>query len=98
LRIVSPAPVELADGRPSTVAQESFAEYPLVVFSQDGNHEITRFAADARGDYRVVLPSGVYVLDVQDRIRKHVRATPRSFTVVSNQTVQVNMEIDTGVR
>jgi hypothetical protein len=98
LRIISPRPVEPTDQDFPAVNGESFAEYPLVVLSQDGKQEIARFAADAQGDYRVSLPPGIYVLDVQDRIRKHVRATPRSFTVVSNQTVHVNMEIDTGVR
>ena len=28
----------------------------------------------------------------------HVRAKPQPFTVVSNQTVRVDMDIDTGIR
>ncbi len=42
--------------------------------------------------------SGDYVLDVRDRRRRHVRAAPQPFTVASNQTVHVDMNIDTGVR
>jgi hypothetical protein len=38
------------------------------------------------------------VLDVQDRRHRHFRAKPQPFTVVSNQTVRVDMNIDTGVR
>jgi hypothetical protein len=49
-------------------------------------------------DYRVALPPGAYVLDVQDRARKHVRAKPQAFTIVSNQTVRVDMDLDTGIR
>jgi len=44
------------------------------------------------------LPPGHYVLDVQGRARGHVRAKPRRFTVVSKQTVRVDMDIDTGIR
>jgi hypothetical protein len=34
-----------------------------------------------------------YVLDLQDRARKHIRAKPQPFTVV-----RVDMDIDTGIR
>jgi len=44
------------------------------------------------------LPPGDYVLDVQRRAPGHVRAKPQRFTVVSNQTVRVDMDIDTGIR
>jgi hypothetical protein len=66
--------------------------------SSDGKKEIARVTADENGDYRVALPSGNYVLDVQGRARGHVRAKPQPFTVASNQTVRVDMDIDTGVR
>ena len=54
--------------------------------------------ADGNGNYRVALPPGEYVLDVAGRRPGHVRARPQSFTVVSSQTVRVDMNIDTGVR
>ena len=98
LRIVSAKPVELADGNGPTVTAETFAEYPLIVLNHDTKKEVFRFIADKNGNYRVALPPGTYVLDVQDRVRKHVRAKPQQFTVVSNETVRVNMDMDTGVR
>jgi hypothetical protein len=55
--------------------------------------------ADEKGNYRVAVPPGDYVLDVQDRRRRrHVRAAPQPFTVASNQTAHVDMNIDTGIR
>jgi hypothetical protein len=98
LRIVSGRPVELADGNASTVTAETYAEYPLIILSQKGKKEIVRLSADGNGNYRVSLPPGAYILDVQDRTRKHVRANPQLFTVVSNQTVRVDMDMDTGIR
>jgi hypothetical protein len=99
LQIYSPKPVELADGNaPTPKTSTNYAEYPLIILSSDGKKEIQRVIADEQGNYRLALPPGTYVLDVQDRVRKHVRAKPRRFTVVSNQTVRVDMEMDTGIR
>ena len=98
LKIISPKEVELADETPSKMTAENHAEYPLIILSRDGRKEIARVRADQNGNYRVALPPGNYVLDVQDRRRRHVRATPQMFTVVSNQAVHVDMNIDTGIR
>ena len=98
LKIISPKEVELADGNAPAITAENYAEYPLIILSQDGKKEIARVTADGDGNYRTALPPGDYVLDVQRRGRGHVRAKPQRFTVVSNQTVHVDMDIDTGVR
>jgi hypothetical protein len=87
LKIISPREVELANGTPASISAESYAEYPLIILSQDKN-----------GNYRAPLPPGNYVLDVQGRAPGHVRAKPQRFTVVPNQTVRVDIDIDTGVR
>ena len=79
-------------------APQSYAKYPLIVLSQEGKKEIARVTVDQSGNYRVALPQGNYVLDIQDRVAKHIRAAPRPFTVVSNQTVQVDMNILHGIR
>jgi hypothetical protein len=98
LRIIAPKEVQLAEGNPSKFSTGNYAEYPLIILSQDGKQEIASVTADGYGNYRIALPPGNYVLDVQDRRRKHVRATPQQFTVVSNQTVHVDMDLDTGIR
>ena len=98
LKIVSPKEVELANENASTIAAENYAEYPLIILSQDEKKEIARVAADGNGNYHVALPPGNYVLDVQGRAPGHVRAKPQRFTVVSTQTVRVDMNIDTGIR
>jgi hypothetical protein len=80
------------------VAPETYAKYPLAIVSQNGEKEIARVIPDGNGYYRVALPPGDYVLDVQRRARGRVRATPQPFKVVAGETVHVNMEIDTGIR
>ena len=53
---------------------------------------------DENGKYRVALPPGAYILDVQDRVAKRVRAKQQPFAVVSNQTIRIDMNIFIGFR
>ncbi len=94
LTIVSPKPVQPADEDVTAETAENYADYPLVILSQDGQKEIARVTPDGDGNYRVALPPGHYTLDVQGRVRRHVRAKPQTFTIVSNQTVRIDMHID----
>jgi hypothetical protein len=98
LKIIASREVELADATPSENTADNYAEYPLVILSRDKQKEIARVTAHENGNYRIALPPGDYVLDVQNRRRRHVRAAPQPFTVGSNQTVHVDMTIDTAVR
>jgi hypothetical protein len=98
LKVILSREVDLADGTPASAAAENYADYQLIVLSQDRKKEITPVTADGHGNYRVSLPPGNYVLDIQGRGRGRLRATPQLFTVVSNQTVRVDMDVDTGVR
>jgi hypothetical protein len=98
LRILAFKDVELAGENPPKFSAGNYAEYPLIILSYDERKEIARVTADEDGNFRATLPPGDYVLDVHDRRRRHVRATPQRFTVVSNQTVHLDMNIDTGIR
>jgi len=99
LKIVSPKAVEPSDNMPRpAVAPETYAEYPLIILSQDGKKEIAQVTPDENGKYRVELPAGAYILDVKDRAAKRIRAKPQPFTVISSQTVRVDMNIFTGFR
>jgi hypothetical protein len=99
LKIISPREVEPSDAMPrQTVTAERYAEYPLIILSQDGQKEIARVTADGNGNYRAALPAGNYILDVQDRTAKRLRARPQPFSIVSNQTVHVDMNVIIGFR
>jgi hypothetical protein len=91
------AAAEPSDAMPRpTVTAETYAEYPLIILSQDGKSEIARVTADRNGNYRVALQPGAYILDVQNRAARRLRAKPQPFTVASNQTVHVDMNIVIG--
>jgi len=91
------AEAEASDEMPRQgVAPETYAKYPLIVLSEDAKSEISRVTADGNGNYRVALPPGAYILDVQDRAAKRLRAKPQPFTVTSNETIRVDMNIVIG--
>ena len=97
LKIASLGEVEPSDAMPrQTVTAQKYAEYPLIVLNQDGQKEIARVTVDRNGNYRATLPPGNYILDVQDRAAKRLRAKPQPFSVVSNQTVHVDMNVIIG--
>jgi hypothetical protein len=82
-------------------APENYAEYPLIILSQDAKKEIARLTADKSGNYRVTLPPGAYILAVQERsgeerAAERIHANPQPFTVVSNETVRVDITVFIG--
>src|SRR5438046_4386643 len=83
LKIISLKEVELAGGKPAKLTAENYAEYPLTILNKNGQKEVARMTPDQEGNYRVSLPPGDYVLDVQGRRPGGVRAKPQPFTVVS---------------
>ena len=75
---------------------KNYADYPLIVLSQERKKEIVRITADEQRNYRVALPPGAYILDVEGRVPKGLRIRAQPFTVISNETVHVDMTIVTG--
>jgi hypothetical protein len=99
LKIVVIRAVE-PDNMPQS-APETYAEYPLIILTQDGKREIARLTADKSGNYRAALPPGAYILAVQERpaeerTAERIHANRQPFTVVPNQTVRVDMTIFIG--
>jgi hypothetical protein len=85
-------------GDANAESAQPYSEYPLIIRTRDGQTETARVTADGNGNYRATLPPGDYILDVQGRAPKRVRAKPQPFTIVSNKTVHLDMDIDTGIR
>src|SRR5262249_3909481 len=101
LKIVVIRPVEPDSMPQPTVAPETYAEYPLIILSQDGKREIARLTVDKSGNYHIALPPGAYTLALQERsgeerAAERIHANPQPFTVVSDQTVRVDMTIFIG--
>jgi len=101
LKIIFSKAVESDDTPRAEIAPQSYAEYPLVILTQQGRREIKHLTTDAEGDYRVALPPGDYILEVQaldgeERTATHTHTTPQPFTIAPNQTVHVDMTVFAG--
>ena len=88
------------DNKPQP-APETYAQYPLIILSEDGKREIARLTVDKSGNYRAALAPGAYILAVQERpaeerAAERIHATPQPFTILPNQTVRVDMRIVIG--
>ena len=73
------------------------AEYPVVVLSKDGRTQVAQVPVNAEGRFRVDLAPGDYLLDVKRQSGRRVRVSARPFTVVAGQTIQVDLDIESGV-
>ena len=94
LSIHSEKGVDLADKPSPTPDQTLYKEYGLAVFSKDHQTEIAEVAVDEHGQYRLPLPPGEYVLDMKKRAGNRPRVAPRPFTITSQKTTKVDMEIN----
>ena len=88
---------KLADGDESRAAKVNYAEYPMVILRKDNREEIARITPDEKGHYHVALPPGDYLLELKTRVLKRIVTQSRPFTVVSQQTARVDMELETGL-
>ena len=96
LKILSRSPVKLADDNTAAMTARNYADYPLIILTRDETKQIARITADKDGNYRVALPPGDYILDVQRHESGNLRAKPQPFTIIAGQTVRVDMTIITG--
>ena len=87
----------LAEDTEPKAARVNYADYPLVVLRKDNREEIARITADEKGHYRIPLPPGDYLLELKTRVLRRVETQTRPFTVVSQQTARVDMELVTGL-
>ncbi len=89
-------PVQRADGTPK-VSPEVYATFKVSVFQADGQTAVTPLTPNAEGNFRQSLAPGTYVVDMP-----HGRMTkvdlPKTVTIVSDQTVHLDIDIDTGIR
>lgn len=88
---------KLADGDESKAASVDYAAYPMVVLRKGDREEIARIIPDENGRYRISLPPGDYLLELKTRVLKRVATESRPFTVISQQTARVDMELVTGL-
>lgn len=100
LKIPAQRGVDIADHTGGGDEPAEFADYTLTVLTEGGDKEVTQIQPNDKGEYRVALPPGKYILAAkQPRIRKpRSPGILRPFSVLANRTVRVDMEIGSDIR
>lgn len=91
-------PVERVGAPSPTPLPAACTSRGLVVYSAASGAEITRFAFSPDCTYSVTLPAGSYRVELDRRGIDTSRDLPKTITILSGQTTQLNVSIDTGIR
>jgi hypothetical protein len=70
----------------------------MVIYAEDGQQEVTRVDIDGSGNYRVTLPVGVYVVDINHLGVDLAMGLPQPVEIKSQHTTRLDVDIDTGIR
>lgn len=79
-------------------APEVYAARQVVVFSADGRQEVLRTGIDPTGSYRVELPVGTYIVDINHSGIDIAKGLPAKVEIATGQETRLDIDIDTGIR
>jgi hypothetical protein len=78
---------------------ETYKAYQVDVYSSDGVNKIAELNPSLDGSFIIELPSGNYKVDLEKRVKNIGGSNlPLEITVGNNDTILINIEIDTGIR
>lgn len=96
---IGPLAPALREGElPPTPSAEVYAARQIVIYEANGRSESTRLEIDAAGNYRVELPVGTYVVDINRIGIDSADGLPKEIEITANTTVRLDIDIDTGIR
>ncbi len=96
---IGPLVPVVREGEPEpTPAPEVYASRQIVVCGQDGVTEVATVQINGQGNYRVELPVGKYVVDINHVGIDMAKDLPHTVEIVAGQTTRLDVDIDTGIR
>ena len=96
---VGPALPAICEGIPEpTPDPRVYASREIVIYAENGRREVARTQIDAAGNYRVTLPVGTYLVDINHIGMDQGVDLPHEVDTVSDQVARLDIVIDTGVR
>ena len=87
----------------SEVSPEVFAVRKLMIYDKSGKHLVrevyfTQIDGGATGYYTAQLAPGTYVIDINHEGMDTAENLPQNITVASDETITIDVNIDTGIR
>ena len=89
-------PVE-REGVSCEVPPEAYDARKIIVYNGDGN-VIKELSIDYNGSYRAFLSPGIYVVDINRIGIDQSSDVPKEIEIKSNQTLRLDIDIDTRIR
>jgi len=90
-------PVE-REGVPCPVPPEAYTSREVILYAADGVTVITRMHFLSDGTYSFQVQPGTYILNIPSQGIGGAKDLPKTITLKSGETVEVNFSIDTGIR
>lgn len=90
-------PVERLDS-PCPVPPEAYTSREVILYAADGTTVVKRMRFAPDGTYRFEALAGTYVLGIPNQGVGGSRDLPKTVTIKSGETFEVNFSIDTGIR
>jgi hypothetical protein len=96
------SPVE-RPGECPPVSPEVFAARKLLIYDESGKHLVrevyfTQIANGATGYYTAQLAPGTYIIDINHTGVDTADNLPQKVTVTADETITIDVNIDTGIR
>jgi len=86
------------EGETPTVPPEVYRGRSVAIFSADGEALVAKARISGDGRYRVALAPGTYVMDIARNGMDRADGLPKTIVIENRKTVQLNIDIDTGIR
>ena len=90
-------PVEKEGGK-REIPCEVYQARKVMVYDKNGRNLVKQVDIDCNGHYSVELRAGVYTVDINRIGIDNSRDVPKKIEIRSRESVEVNIDIDTGIR
>ena len=91
-------PVEREGVPTPTVPPETYTSRSLNIYEADGATLVTNVPFKGDGTYRVELAPGTYVVKLARSGLDRASSLPQTIAIRAGETVQLDIDIDTGIR
>ena len=80
--------------------EETYKALPIAIWTPDKKTKVAQIEPDLDGTYKIELPKGTYIIDIERQQPFGVGGNnlPATITINSGETTILNIDIDTGIR